>query len=118
MRILRLMLVLALLVTHYPVASFAAGGMADCPMEKMTGHKMDAGKTAAGKIKDCCKEKTGKSMQCPCGSCNGCMAAPAALAEGIMLALPVLQPAPEQLAARVLSHLTLIPGLRPPDFLA
>ena len=102
------MLVIAMLVAHYPMAAPAFGSMPDCPMEKM----------ADGTMKDCCKDKGSKQMQCPCGSCAGCMTAPAALAEGFMLNPPVLQPAPEQLSVRVLSQLTLPPGFRPPDFLA
>ena len=109
MRFLRIMLVIALLLANYAAAAQAFGGVPHCPKSM----------TAGGKVMDCCKEKSGQPMKCPCASCDGCITlSPAALLTGFTLDSVPVNAAPESLPAPVLPQLIPPPDFRPPDSLA
>jgi hypothetical protein len=106
MHILRLIIVIAIMLTSYSAAAHAFGDIPQCPMSKM------------GKMMDCCKEKSGAPQKCPCGSCSIGMTAPAALLTGITFSPPLLQVELDLLPPHELAHISPTPNFRPPVFLA
>ena len=109
MRILHIMLVFALLVANYAAAAQAFGGISPCVKSMMAGEKM----------MDCCKDKSGNPLKCPCGSCDaGASVSPVALPSSVIFHAAPAVAALESPSARALSQLFPPPDFRPPDFLA